>query len=250
VKKTFVIDYLPESAHKYCTGWAIAAVDVIRATTMAITAVSLGRKCYPVDTLEAAVQLRSQIPNPLLAGELQGEMPTGFHMNNSPAQLAERDDIDRPLIMLSSSGTRLMANGCGCDTLYLGCFRNAKSLGDHLAQGDHDKIAMIGAGSRGEFREEDQIGCAWIAAELVSAGYVPQDKRTTQLLDRWSTAKAEDCLLSKSIAYLQRTDQIADLYFILERINDLDDVFVFDQRSVTIPPEPQWDKLFDAVAVY
>jgi 2-phosphosulfolactate phosphatase len=246
VKKTFVIDYLPESAHRYCTGWAIAAVDVIRATTMAITAVSLGRKCYAVDTLEAALHLKNQLPNALLAGELDGEMPTGFHMNNSPAQLAARDDIDRPLIMLSSSGTRLMANGRGSDTVYLGCFRNAQSLGRHLARGDHDRIAIIGAGSRGEFREEDQIGCAWIAAELVSAGYLPQDDRTEQWVERWCNAKPEDCLLSKSIGYLRRTDQVADLYFILDRINDLSDVFIFDRQSVTISPELPSNKLLDA----
>jgi len=122
VKKTFVIDYLPESAHKYRRGWAIAAVDVIRATTMAITAVSLGRKCYPVDTLEAAFQLAGKHPNPLLAGELQGDMPPGFEMNNSPAELAERDDTDRPLIMLSSSGTRLLANGPDAMRSTLGVF--------------------------------------------------------------------------------------------------------------------------------
>ena len=28
------------------------------------------------------------------------------------------------------------------------------------------RVAVIGAGSKGEFREEDQICCAWIAAGL------------------------------------------------------------------------------------
>lgn len=250
MKKTFAIDYLPESAHNYRKGWAIVAVDVIRATTMAITAVSLGRKCYPVDTLEAAFKLAGQLPNPILAGELQGDMPSGFHMNNSPAELAERDDIDRPLVMLSSSGTRLLANGRGCDALYLGCFRNARSLGRRLAQGDHNKIALIGAGSRGEFREEDQIGCAWIAAELVSAGYAPENKTTTQVFEQWSDAKAEDCLRSKSIEYLRKTNQVSDLYFILDRINDLDETYLLDGDCVTIPPELQSDRILDAVAAY
>lgn len=250
MKKTFVIDYLPESARKYRKGWAIAAVDVIRATTMAITAVSLGRKCYPVDTLEAAFTLAGKLPNALLAGELQGDMPSGFEMNNSPAELAQRDDLERPLIMLSSSGTRLLAIGRGCDALYLGCFRNAKSLGQRLAQGDHNKIALIGAGSRGEFREEDQIGCAWMAAELVSAGYTPEDATTERVLEQWGNAKAEDCLVSRSIEYLRKTNQVADLYFILDRINDLEETFVLDQQCVTIPLELPSDRFVDAVAAY
>ena len=38
MEKTFVIDSFPESALQYREGWAVVAVDVIRATTMAITA--------------------------------------------------------------------------------------------------------------------------------------------------------------------------------------------------------------------
>lgn len=232
--KTFVIDYLPESACQYRAGWAIAVIDVIRATTMAITAVSLGRRCYPVDSLEAALRVARRLNNPILAGELKGNMPSGFDMNNSPSALAERDDIDRPLVMLSSSGTRLMCNARGADAIYLGCFRNARSLGLHLAQGNHNQIALIGAGSRGEFREEDQIGCAWIAGELVRAGYSPADNETAQVVHRWLDAPAEACLKSRSVDYLKRTDQIADLHFILDQVNDLDDVFVFDEQEVMV----------------
>lgn len=250
MKRTFVIDHLPECARHYREGWAVAAVDVIRATTMAITAASLGRKCYPVDTLDLAFQLASQLSNPLLAGELSGDMPPGFEMNNSPAALAERDDIERPLVMLSSSGTRLLANARGCDALYLGSFRNARSLGCHLAECDHKRVALIGAGSRGEFREEDQIGCAWIASELVRSGFEPENKNTSQIFERWYQADAEDCLTSKSVDYLRRTDQLADLYFILDRVNDLDEIFVLDDQCVTIAPETEWGKQFDAVASY
>ena len=33
------------------------------------------------------------------------------------------------------------------------------------------RVALLGAGTRREFREEDQLCCAWIARELVAAGY-------------------------------------------------------------------------------
>ena len=48
--KSVVIDYLPESARRYRSGWAIVAVDVIRATTTAITAAATGRRCFPAPT--------------------------------------------------------------------------------------------------------------------------------------------------------------------------------------------------------
>jgi 2-phosphosulfolactate phosphatase len=217
---------------------------------MAITAVSMGRRCYPVDTLDAAFRLARKLDNPLLAGELAGEMPAGFEMNNSPAELAKRDDICRPLIMLSSSGTRLIMNARGCDALYLACFRNSASLSRRLAQGTHPKIALLGAGSRGEFREEDQIGCAWIAANLVEAGYLPKNERTLEILKRWGDANATDCLVSQSVGYLRKTDQLADLDFILDKIDDLEETFILQNEEIVLASEmePEWQP--DLVPAY
>lgn len=250
MKKTFLIDCLPESAHRCKNGWAVVAVDVIRATTMAITAVSMGRRCYPVDTLDAAFRLAGKLDNPLLAGELAGEMPAGFEMNNSPAELANRRDISRPLIMLSSSGTRLIMNARGCDALYLGCFRNSASLSRRLGRGTHSKIALLGAGSRGEFREEDQIGCAWIGAKLVEAGYFPSNKRTLEILNRWGAADASACLVSRSVGYLRKTNQLADLDFILDKIDDLEETFILQNEEVVLASEmePKWQP--DLVPAY
>src|SRR5437899_13324 len=42
MRKSFVIDSLPGCAARYANGYAVVAVDVIRATTMAITAVDAG----------------------------------------------------------------------------------------------------------------------------------------------------------------------------------------------------------------
>src|SRR6266853_3166714 len=110
MRKTVVIDCFPESVETYRNGYAIVAVDVIRATTTAVTAVALGRRVYPVPSLEEAVPLAAKLPNPLLVGELGGSMPYGFDLNNSPADLESRTDNHRPMLLLSTSGTKLI---CG-----------------------------------------------------------------------------------------------------------------------------------------
>ena len=51
---------------------------------------------------------------PSWPGELAGDMADGFDMNNSPSHLAERDDVERPLVMVSTSGTALMLGSSGC----------------------------------------------------------------------------------------------------------------------------------------
>src|SRR5512143_258390 len=101
MKKRVLIDCFPESTALYKRGYAIVAVDVIRASTSIVTALSTGRRCFPAPTLEAARALSARLSNPLWAGEMSGEMPVSFEMNNSPSELAQRTDTGRPLILLS-----------------------------------------------------------------------------------------------------------------------------------------------------
>jgi 2-phosphosulfolactate phosphatase len=156
----------------------------------------------------------------LLCGELGGLMPTGFDINNSPAELHNRSDIDRPLVLLSSSGTKLMCNARNSDGTYIACFRNAAATAAYVA-GRHPKVAVIGAGSRGDFRIEDQICCAWITGTLVEAGYSVLDKKTAEIMNRFRHVGADACIDGDSAHYLRRSGQIRDLDFILRRVDDL-----------------------------
>ena len=199
---------------------ALVAVDVIRATTTAVTAISMGRECYVVPTLRSAFDTASRLPNALLTGELGGVMPAGFELTNSPAQLAGRSDVSRPLVLLSSSGTRLMcAIGHGA-AAYCACFRNYSATIDHLAH-NHDAVTLIGAGTHGVFREEDQMCCAWIADGLLQTGFAPEDDTTRRLVQRWRAAPHDAFLTSQSVAYLRRSGQLSDLDFILEHFDDV-----------------------------
>jgi 2-phosphosulfolactate phosphatase len=230
----FIIDYLPESAAQYRKGWTVVAVDVIRATTMAVTAVAQGRRCFPVASLEDAGELSKDLEKPVMAGEERGEMPLGFDMNNSPASLARRLDVERPLVMISSSGTRLITDASASDELYLACFRNSAATARYLVSHPRARIALIGAGSRGEFREEDQICCAWIGQHLAANGYEAAEENTAYFCEKWRGAEASACLTSRSIDYLKRTSQMADLEFVLGHIDDLDAVCVVRHREVVL----------------
>jgi 2-phosphosulfolactate phosphatase len=147
-----------------------------------------------------------------------------FEMENSPAQLANRSDTHRPLVLVSSSGTKVIHEAAGCEAVYLGCFRNHSVLAGYLTQ-RHPRVAVIGAGSKGEFREEDQICCAWIAAGLMSRGHLPGSPQTGEIVSRWRDAPPSACLCSRSVDFLRRTSQLRDLDFILTHIDDLRDVF-------------------------
>jgi 2-phosphosulfolactate phosphatase len=127
------------------------------------------------------------------------------------------------MVLVSSSGTQLLLNAVGSEAIYLACFRNFSSVAHHVG-GRHRQIAVLGAGSRGQFRREDQMGCAWVAEKLLEAGYSAETQQTTDLVSRWRNASPDVIRSGKSAEYLHRSGQLDDLEFILNHIDDLDTV--------------------------
>lgn len=223
------IDCFPESAKQYRDDYVIVAIDVIRATTTATTALSLGRRVYPVTSTDKAYVIAETLENPLLVGELGGNVPYGFDLTNSPVQVAALSaipsgsftDISRPLISLSSSGTQLMINSIGSEAVYIACFRNFSAVAEFISL-RHEKIAVLGAGTRGRFRREDQMCCAWVAEKLIEAGYRAENAETKDIVSLWGGVNPGIVREGQSADYLKRSGQIHDLEFIIHHIDDLD----------------------------
>jgi 2-phosphosulfolactate phosphatase len=222
----------PPCARRFGPEDAVVVVDVIRATTTAVTAAALGGRCLPVPSVERAWALARRLPRPLLMGELDGARPDGFDLTNSPAALARRHDLrERPIVLLSSSGTPLLDAVAGAGAVYPACLRNRRAVARHVAA-HHTEVAVLGAASRGQFRAEDQLCCAFIAGSLVRAGFVAADDETAACIARWCDAPLEAFSSSRSVRYLRQTGQLDDLEFILRHVDDLDAVFRLHQGAL------------------
>jgi 2-phosphosulfolactate phosphatase len=226
------IDCFHEHLPPVAAGTAIVAVDVIRATTTAVTAVASGHRVYPAGSIEAAVRLAADLDRPLLAGELGGVQPYGFDLQNSPSEIEALDDSARSIILLSTSGTRLIAEARTHGVTYVACLRNVTAQAAHLAHQQRD-VLILGADSRGEFREEDQLCGARIASVLLEHGFVPADTATRALLARWGAATDDAFVAGRSARYLTDTGQEHDLRFVLDHIDDLASVYSMDGDEVT-----------------
>ena len=219
-RKTVAIDCISEVVHPFGEGCAVVVIDVIRSITVAATAIESGRKCFFAPSVEAAFLLAKTLDNPLLVGEMGGSMPYGFDMNNSPVEIEIRKDILRPAIMVSSSGIPLLYSLRDCNSVYVSCIRNYGATIKHLAE-LCSRVVVLGAPTRGEFREEDQLCCAWIAEGLMKTGFVPEDNRTIAIVNNWKNKPVTVCGEGKSAEYLRRSGQVKDLDFILNHVNDL-----------------------------
>jgi 2-phosphosulfolactate phosphatase len=234
--KSVWIEFHSGAAPDYGPGHVVVVVDVIRSCTTAITGISAGRRCFPVSTIDAALELAASQPGALLVGELGGKMPYGFDVDNSPAQLLARGDaVSRPFILLSTSGTGLMCESAHERRVYVACLRNVAAQVTHLVDGEAS-VALIGAATRGEFREEDQICCARIAAPLMEMGFEPVGM-AEEIVARWRDVPVDAIRTGKSSRYLAEVGRLDDLEFILSHVDDVDGVFEV-QGSEIIPAGP------------
>lgn len=194
--------------------------DVIRATTSATTAVARGNRCIPVLTVEAAwAAAARQNGSTLLAGEQGGDPIPDFDLNNSPAAI---DRVEgKTIILLSTSGTRVIHGAQVASDVYIGCLRNAAATAHALAASGRD-VVFLAACTRGEFRDEDQLFAGWMARDLSRAGYELHGDVTRDMLERWGDAPPEAMLGSASVAFLRQAGHEDDLEFVLTRIDDLD----------------------------
>lgn len=187
------------------------------------TAVSRGMRVFPVQTTDEAAIVASTLENPLLVGELGGNLPYGFDLTNSPHQIALWQATERPIVFISSSGSQLLRNATGARAVYISCFRNLSAVAKHLSE-HHPRVAVLGAGTRGEFRHEDQMGCAWLAQKLLAAGYEAENQLTRGYIARWDGVGPQEIEKGKSADYLRETGQTQDLEYVVSHFDDLNTV--------------------------
>ena len=224
-----VVDHLPRNAARFGPGWVVVAVDVFRATTTACTALASGRRCVPVASVPEAFE-RGRDLGAVLAGEQGGCLIEGFDLNNSPAELILRDDTERPLVLLTSSGTELLYAAAGADAVFAACLRNASAQARWLRSWDTD-VAVIGAGTRDEVRMEDELCCARVAEQLIDWGFTP-DARTVDAVRRWTGVAVEECAKGRSAAFLRESGQERDIDFVVRHVDDVDAVYVMRDHEL------------------
>lgn len=152
----------------YFTGKTCVVIDVLRASTVIVTALSNGAKeVIPVNTVDFAVKVsgdafRSQT---ILGGERNTKKVEGFALGNSPLEYTTDVIGGKSIILYTTNGSRSIVKAKFAENLFIACFNNLDAIVNHLIEINKD-AEIICAGTNGGFNLEDAVCAGNIVSNL------------------------------------------------------------------------------------
>jgi 2-phosphosulfolactate phosphatase len=145
------------------------AVDVLRATSTIVTALSAGAEAVQVfSDLDKLLQV-SEAWSPeqrIRAGERGGSKVEGFDFGNSPLDCTPELMTGRRLFMSTTNGTRALQCIESAPTVLAAALINRAAIVQHILAARPETIWIVGSGWEGSFALEDTVCAGAIAHSL------------------------------------------------------------------------------------
>lgn len=141
----------------------VVVIDMLRATSVIITAINNGCKCViPVLTVaEAADIVKNSKEEFMLGGERNALKIEEFHYSNSPLEYT-RDTIEgKTLVMTTTNGTKAIKGCTGASSILIGAMLNAEAVAKKIVELNKD-VVIVNAGTYGEFSIDDFLCSGYI----------------------------------------------------------------------------------------
>lgn len=153
-------------------------IDVLRATTSICAALHHGAKAViPVASTEEALRLAQTIGSTdvLLAGEKNCLRIPGFHLGNSPLEMAESTVRGRTIVLTTTNGTKALLACQGAGAVYAACAANLGVAAEraHEALERDGRLLIVCAGRDGAFSLDDAY-CAGRLAATALGSHTPR----------------------------------------------------------------------------
>jgi len=157
----------------------VLIIDVLRAFSTAAYAFSRGaREILLVSTVQEALDLKSQIPNSRVMGEVGGLPPQGFDFGNSPTLLDREDLSNITLIQRTGAGTQGAVRSQSAEVMLAASFVVAGATVRFLSRLEAEEITFVVTGKYASRGDED-LACAEYLEGLIK-GDRPDSKPLIQ----------------------------------------------------------------------
>lgn len=155
----------------FFTGKTTVVIDVLRASTTIIKALSNGAKeVVPVGTVEFAVKVSGGIfgGQTLLGGERNTKKIEGFALGNSPLEYIVEIVSGKSIVFYSTNGSRAIVKAKYSTNLFICSFNNLKAVAKHLINLNED-VVILCSGNNNFFNLEDSVCAGMLINELKSS---------------------------------------------------------------------------------
>jgi 2-phosphosulfolactate phosphatase len=149
----------------------VVVIDVLRASTTIITALSNGaREIIPVATVESAVKISGNLFGDviLLGGERNGKMIDGFNMGNSPSEYTAERVRGKAVIFSTTNGSQAIVKARYAKELFVCGFVNMGAVAGALSGSGRD-FTIVCAGNDGVLSMEDSVCAGMLISRVASA---------------------------------------------------------------------------------
>lgn len=142
-------------------GHQVVVIDVLRAATSIVTALSNGaRGVIPASSVAAAIELSGQLGrnDAMLCGERDGKIVEGFDIGNSPVEYTRERVRGRTLIFGSTNGSPAIVKASHAQSVFVCGFINLDAVIKTVTEReDPFPITILCAGKKGRFCLEDTV---------------------------------------------------------------------------------------------
>jgi 2-phosphosulfolactate phosphatase len=150
------------------TGRGVVVIDVLRATSSIVAALSSGAKAVvPAATSEEAVRLTANLEKDgiVLAGERRMVKIEGFGLGNSPREMTAEAVAGKTIVLATTNGTPALVAAQGGDPVLVAAAVNFSAVADRARAvfTERGDLVIICAGREKQFALED----AYTAGRLV-----------------------------------------------------------------------------------
>jgi 2-phosphosulfolactate phosphatase len=145
----------------YFTQKTTVVIDVLRASTTVISALSNGAKeVIPVGTVEFAVKVSGGMfgGQTLIGGERNTKRIEGFALGNSPLEYTRETVENKTIVFYTTNGSKAIARAKFSNELFVCSFNNLLGMAQHLIKLNKD-VEILCAGHNNLFSLEDTV-CA------------------------------------------------------------------------------------------
>lgn len=216
---------------------AVIVIDVLRATSVMITALHNGAKeIIPSPSIKESYKLSKNFNsvNILLCGERDAKKIEGFDLGNSPLEFTPGKVKGKTIIQTTTNGTKALHACQKANQILVAAFLNVNAVVQKVK--DFNELHLVCSGTNGKFSLDDGICAALIVEKLSKIAPVKTDDLGKALLTNWLSSNGDlnsllnDCFHAN---YLKSKGYGEDVNYCFE-LNTHNIVPIYKEGKITV----------------